>query len=740
MAQLTDPLGHVLGEKAGKALAKTLDLHTVDDLLRHYPRRYAERGELTSIAGLEEDEHVTVMARIAKVDLRKMQQRRGTILTLTITDGRSELTCTYFNQPHLAKELTRGRRGLFAGKVSRYRRSLQLTNPQYLLLPDDDHLTASSSEGSGVLGLAAVPDERDFTRPLLPVYPSAAGLPSWTVAQCVRVVLDVLEEPVDPLPEQLRTEHQLAPLGQALRAVHLPEDEAELAAARQRLRFDEALALQLVLAQRRHADTERSAPALPPRPDGLAAAFERQLPFALTEGQQQVGAEVAADLAQTHPMSRLLQGEVGSGKTVVALRAMLAAVDAGRQAALLAPTEVLAAQHARSLADMLGPLGRAGELDSAEQATRVTLVTGSMPTAAKRRALLEVVTGDAGIVVGTHALIQDTVQFFDLGLVVVDEQHRFGVEQRDALRERGRDGATPHLLVMTATPIPRTVAMTVFGDLTVSTLRELPRGRSPIASSVVPVLEKPAWLDRAWERVREEVAAGRQAYVVCSRIGDDGSAEDEVAAAKGGEGPETSAVLEVAPELAAGPLAGLRVEALHGRLPSDEKDAIMRAFAGGEIDVLVATTVIEVGVDVPNATTMVIMDAERFGVSQLHQLRGRVGRGGHAGLCLLLTSAAPGSRSRERIEAVAATTDGFELAQLDLEQRREGDVLGVAQSGHKSSLRMLSLLRDTEVIAAAREQAELIVAGDPTLQAHPGLAAMVTSALDGERVSYLVKA
>jgi ATP-dependent DNA helicase RecG len=731
VAQLSDPLADILGEKAGAALAKALELHTVSDLLRHYPRRYATGGELTTIAGLDEDTHVTIMAKIAKVELRKMQQRKGTILTLTITDGRSELSCTYFNQPGLVKELVKDRHGLFAGKVSKYRRALQLTNPQYLLLPDEDHPQACSSESGGPFGLAAVPDEQYFTRPLLPVYPAAAGVPSWTIAQCVRVVLEALDEPEDPLSADLRAEHRLISLSAALRGVHLPEDTAEVEAARARLRFDEALSLQLVLAQRRHADAQRRAPACPPRENALAAAFDRRLPFALTAGQVDVGREVAADLAETHPMSRLLQGEVGSGKTVVALRAMLAVIDAGRQTALLAPTEVLAAQHARSLRELLGPLGRAGELDSAEQATRITLLTGSMSIGAKRKALLDIVTGESGIVIGTHALIQETVQFFDLGLVVVDEQHRFGVEQRDALRGRGRDGATPHLLVMTATPIPRTVAMTVFGDLAVSTLRELPRGRSPIVSSVVPVLEKPAWLERAWMRVQEEVRSGRQVYVVCSRIGDDEQTDTQ---------QETAAVLELAAELAAGPLHGLRVEVLHGRMPGDEKDAVMRAFAAGEIDVLVATTVIEVGVDVPNATAMVVMDAERFGVSQLHQLRGRVGRGGHAGLCLLVTSASQGSPARERIEAVASTVDGFELAQLDLEQRREGDVLGVAQSGRRSSLRLLSLLRDGDVIAAARVQAQAIVDSDPRLEHHPGLAQMVKSALDGERVDYLAKA
>ena len=732
MVQLTDRLEPVLGEKAAAALAKALNLHTVDDLLRHYPRRYANRGELTPIAGLDQDTHVTVMAQIVKTEFRPMKERKGTRFTLTLTDGRSEITCTYFNQQGLTKALVKNRRGLFAGKVTRYKRALQLTNPQYLLFPDGAHPEAASSESRGSLGLRTVPDEREFTRLLMPVYPSAAGLPSWTVAQCVRLALDALDDLEDPLPAALRAEHRLIPLTAALRAVHLPESDSDVTAGRERLRYDEALALQLVLAQRRHVGAQRRAPACPPCPDGLAAAFEQRLPFALTAGQVSVGSEIATELALSRPMCRLLQGEVGSGKTIVALRAMLAAVDAGRQAVLLAPTEVLAAQHARSLRELLGALGGAGELGADEQATRVTLLTGSLPTAAKRRALLEVVTGDAGIIIGTHALIQDTVQFFDLGLVVVDEQHRFGVEQRDALGERGRDGASPHLLVMTATPIPRTVAMTVFGDLAVSTLRELPRGRSPIDSSVVPLIERPQWLQRVWQRVREEVEHGRQVYVVCSRIGD-----EEVSAK---EPPDTVAVLEVAAELADGPLRGLRVEVLHGRLPGEEKDAVMRAFAAGQIDVLVATTVIEVGLDVPNATVMVVMDAERFGVSQLHQLRGRVGRGGHAGLCLLVTNATPGSRARDRIEAVAATIDGFALAQLDLEQRREGDVLGVAQSGMRSSLRLLSLLRDGDVIAAARVQAQFIVDDDPELQRHPGLAQMVVSAVDGERVDYLAKA
>ncbi|GAB2913205.1 ATP-dependent DNA helicase RecG [Rhodococcus aerolatus] len=723
MAGLDDPLPPILGARSATALQKALGLGTVGQLLRHYPRRYAERGRMTPIAGLEVGEHVTIMARVEKVSSRAMRERRGTIQNLVITDGTTSLGCTFFQQAFLTTVLTPGRQGLFSGEVSRYRGQLQLLHPAYLVVPAPGEDDDTSAE-----------DLADFARPLVPVYPATAKLASWTIARCVRQVLDVLDPQEDPLPAALRAELGLRELEPALRAVHRPDTLADVAAGSERLRFDEAMALQLVLSQRRHAASQRRAPACPARPDGVAAAFEARLPFPLTDGQRAVGEELAADLARDRPMTRLLQGEVGSGKTVVALRAMLAVVDAGRQAALLAPTEVLAAQHARSLRDLLGELGRGGELGAAEHATRVTLLTGSMPTAAKRAALLEIVTGDAGVVVGTHALIQDTVSFLDLGLVVVDEQHRFGVEQRDALRGRGRDGATPHLLVMTATPIPRTVAMTVFGDLAVSTLRELPRGRAPITSSVVPVAERPTWLDRAWARIREEVAAGRQAYVVCSRIGADDPEEEAL-----DENP-TRPVLELAEGLVAGPLAGLRVGVLHGRLPGEEKDAVMRSFAAGELDVLVATTVIEVGVDVPNATTMVVMDAERFGVSQLHQLRGRVGRGGHAGLCLLVTSSPAGAPSRERLDAVAATTDGFALAQLDLEQRREGDVLGVAQSGVRSTLRMLSLLRDGDVIATARAQAERVVAADPALAAHPGLAGMVASALDGDRVAYLEKA
>ncbi|KEI43009.1 ATP-dependent DNA helicase RecG [Saccharopolyspora rectivirgula] len=734
-------LDRVLGAKTGKALESALGLSTVGDLLRHYPRRYAERGELTPISGLEIGEHATVLAQVERVSKRSMRSRRGTIVEARITDGRRSLVCTFFNQAWRERELLPGRRGMFAGKVTAYRGQLQLAHPEYQLFTSKDTDLSSAVE--------------EFANALIPVYPAAQGLPSWSVARCVRQVLDVWDGTDDPLPAELRERLGLADLETALRKIHQPRDFSDVSAARERLKWDEALAIQLVLAQRRSSTKTHPAPVCPRREDGLLAAFDAQLPFELTAGQREVGEQVAADLAAEHPMNRLVQGEVGSGKTVVALRAMLQVVDSGRQAAMLAPTEVLAAQHARSLRELLGDLAKAGELDAPEQATRVTLLTGSLSAAQRKQALLEAASGQAGIVVGTHALIQDGVSFADLGLVVVDEQHRFGVEQRDALRSRAGEGTSPHVLVMTATPIPRTVAMTVYGDLETSALRELPQGRSPISTSVVPVAEKPRWLDRAWERVHEEVAAGHQVYVVCPRIGDDepasgrrkknaaselddsavGAPEEE----SGGERRPPLAVLEVAEQLRSGPLAGLRLGVLHGRLPAEDKEAVMRSFAAGELDVLVATTVVEVGVNVPNATMMVIMDADRFGVSQLHQLRGRVGRGSAPGLCLLVTEAAAGTTTRERLDAVASTTDGFELARLDLEIRREGDILGEAQSGRRSGLKMLSLLRDEDVIARAREEAERLVAADPELRKNPGLARLAAEVVDAERAEYLEK-
>ncbi len=586
----------------------------------------------------------------------------------------------------------------------------------------------------------------EFANELIPVYRASAQMQSWKIADSVRIALDVLDVPDDPLPSDIRGRLQLSGYADALRGIHRPVDEADMHRARARLKWDEAFALQVLLAQRRLAAASYSAIPRPPVAGGLLAEFDDMLPFELTVGQQLAGATLSDDLARDHPMQRLLQGEVGSGKTVIALRAMLQVVDAAGQAVLLAPTEVLAQQHFRSISSLLGPLAMAGQLGGAEHATRLTLLTGSLGAAARRKALLAAAAGVAGIIIGTHALREDRVQFADLGLVVIDEQHRFGVEQRDALRDKAGDGR-PHMLVMTATPIPRTVAMTVFGDLDVSTLTELPAGRAPIATHVVPVAERPHYLARTWERIREEVAGGHQAYVVCPRIGGDGPADpDESLGAGAADDDERDrpsrppiAVLDLAAELAAGPLAGLRLAILHGRLPAEEKEKVMVAFADGILDVLITTTVIEVGVDVPNAVVMVVMDADRFGVSQLHQLRGRVGRGADPGLCLLVTEAPEAAPARARLDAVAGTLDGFALSRIDLEQRREGDVLGTVQAGRKSSLKLLQLLRDADLIEQARAEAIRLVDADPALADEPGLAEAVRALIDVERTTFLEK-
>ena len=743
MKDLDSPLKPLVGQAAANALAAQLQINTVGELLRHYPRRYAERGKLTDLANLELGEHVTVMAEIRSVSSRPMRQRRGTIMEVVIASGGRTLSCTFFNR-RFQGSLVAGKVGMFSGKVTAFRGKLQLNQPDMMIFGEDD-------DGEGAAD--------QFAGALLPIYPATTKLQSWKIARCVRQVLEMIDAPTDPVPAEMLAERGLPGLGEALHGIHMPARDVDWRRARERLVWDEALAVQLALAQRRVAALSRPAPACPPVPGGLLDEFDAQLPFTLTGGQVEVGEVITRDLAGEQPMNRLVQGDVGAGKTIVALRAMLRVADSGRQAAMLAPTEVLAAQHARTLRELLGPLGKAGELDGADRATRIALLTGSLAAKARKQALLDAVSGAAGIVVGTHALIQDRVEFADLGLLVVDEQHRFGVEQRDALRSRdGGQGTTPHLLVMTATPIPRTVAMTVYGDLEVSALRELPRGRSPIATTVIPVGEKPAWLERAWHRLREEVDAGHQAFVVCPRIGgEDGPgsgaakrAEEDYEYADdpddiGADGDDGKrrpplAVADVAPMLAEGPLAGLRLGVLHGRLPADEKDAVMRSFSAGELDVLVATTVIEVGVDVPNATAMVIMDADRFGLSQLHQLRGRVGRGSAPGVCLLVTDSPPGTTARDRLDAVASTTDGFELARHDLELRREGDVLGASQSGRRSGLRLLSLLRDEQTITDARDRAWALVAEDPFLTEHPGLAGMVAEIVDEERAEYLEKA
>ena len=748
MARLDDRIDRVFDPRTAKVLASSLDVHTVGELLRHYPRRYEQRGELTDLANLRDGEHVTVLAQIKAVTTRAMRNRRGKLTEVTVTDGRGTLTLAFFRQPWREKELKPGLHGLFAGQVSSYGRKRQLIHPDCELLGESDPGTELAAEHAAEI---------------IPVYPATSQLPSWKIAKAIRTVLDTLDLADDPLPAAVRERYGLTRQAAALLGIHRPLEWADIDRAKLRLKWDEAFVLQAVLAQRRRA--EDALPATPriPHRGGLLDAFDAQLPFQLTGGQRAAGEEIMTALCREHPMHRLLQGEVGSGKTLVAVRAMLQVVDDGGQAVLLAPTEVLAQQHYRSLTQLLGPLGRAGELDGAEQATRIALLTGSQGAKARRAALDDVASGAAGIVIGTHTLLyhrvrlDDQVVFKDLGLVVIDEQHRFGVQQRDALREKAR-GSRPHVLVMTATPIPRTVAMTVYGDLDVCTLSELPAGRTPITSHVVPAAEKPRFLERTWQRLREEVDGGGQAYVVCPRIGldddisdltpvpgeldptdpDDAAGEYEEEADAAARPPR--AVLEMATELEYGPLAGLSLRVLHGRLPADEKDDTMRGFAHGQVDVLVATTVVEVGVDVPNATIMVILDADRFGVSQLHQLRGRVGRGAKPGLCLLVTDSPEGSPARARLDAVASTVDGFELSRLDLRQRREGNVLGAAQAGRKSSLKMLTLLDDEELIGQARQEATALVDADPVLASHPALAAAISALLDEEQAEFLEKA
>ena len=722
MAQLENKVSAVVGDRTAKVLETTFGIKTIGDLMRHYPRRYMVRGELSDISALHEGDETTILAQVYSASTRPMRGRKGSMLEVVVTDGTDKLSLTFFNQAWREKELKVGRQGLFAGKVGVFNNKKQLSHPDYEMIPD------GSDVDSAVEG---------FAGKYLPVYPASAKMPSWKISQCAQLAIGSLEEIQDFLPSSIREKHNYPSLHQALVQLHQPADLDHAELARERLTFDEAFLLQSLLVMRRIELKKLNSTSRKRISGGLLDAFDGNLPFELTAGQVAVSKEIESDLAQPHPMHRLLQGEVGSGKTIVALRAMLAVVDSGGQAALLAPTEVLAAQHLRTIQKLLGDLGQGGMLGGSEKATQVTLITGSQSAAARKEALAMAANGDAGIVIGTHALLGEKVEFKDLGLIVVDEQHRFGVEQRDALKEKAV--LPPHLLVMTATPIPRTVAMTVFGDLDVSTLRELPLGRQPITTHVVPVKEKPSFLERAWQRISEEVAQGHQAYIVAPRISADSDANADIDFLFGEESSEITSVEELAPTLHAGPLKGLKLAILHGRLSADEKDSTMQAFAKGEIDVLVSTTVIEVGVDVANATIMVIMDADRFGVSQLHQLRGRVGRGTSPGLCLLVTQCEEETPARERLNAVAGTVDGFELSRIDLEQRREGDVLGASQSGTQSHLRLLRVLRDEGLIEQAREDAETLIATDNDLSDYPALRAELAQLQRDQAVDYLDK-
>ncbi|MGH3725508.1 MAG: ATP-dependent DNA helicase RecG [Mycobacterium sp.] len=743
--KLSDRLDHVLGHKASDVLDSEFGLLTVEDLLHHYPRRYSTDFSLRD----EQDgdrakpgEHTTLVGFITSAELKSMKNRKGQFLSVMLGSAPHAVQATFFHPHKVKRDLQVGNRVMLSGAVGEFRGKPQLTHPDYLVLETALGESATARGSTALRGIAGAARDAStaisaFQRNVFPIYPATKNLESWDIYRCVEQVLAQLDPVPEALPEAVLDEHDLMSLDDALRKIHMSEDAAEQKQARRRLAFDEALGLQLALAMRRGSDIGSAGPAMPLSEGLLRADLLHQLPFELTVGQQEVVTEIGADLCGVKPMNRLLQGEVGSGKTVVALLAMMQAIDAGYQCALLAPTEVLAVQHARSLRAMLGSLATAGELGAPDDATSIALLTGSISPAAKKQIKSDVATGLAGIVIGTHALLQDSVDFQKLGLVVVDEQHRFGVEQRDRLRAKAPDGIVPHLLVMTATPIPRTVALTVFGDLETSTLRELPRGRQPITTTAVFTREKPGWLARGWERIAEEVAAGRQAYVVASRI--DADDKDAGPDDESEKRPPPVPVTELYETIRGSLLPGLRVGLLHGRLPSEQKDAIMTAFGAGEIDVLVCTTVIEVGVDVPNATVMLVMDADRFGISQLHQLRGRVGRGGNKGLCLLVSPCSPGGSAGRRLRAVQDTLDGFTLADLDLAERREGDVLGRDQSGRAVNLRLLSLMDHRDMIETARDMAVRACAEDPELARHPALAGMAQRFLATDQIEYLDK-
>ena len=749
----------LVGKRTAAQLAKQ-GVETGADLLRLLPRRYDTWGDLTDMRTLVKGEQATIQAQIVRASSRRTRSGRApALMEATVTDGVSTMDVVQFGAAGQmrarATRLAPGTTVLMSGKVGLHRGRKQLTNPRLYVLDELDE-----AEREALLA-----------RPM-PIYPGTEALPSWSVAKAVRTVLDQLGpvDVADPLPEDLLRSAGLIDAYTAYRWVHRPDDAHQWKAARSRLRHEEALILQVALAQRRaHHEATRTAVAWPePQAvDSLRADLDASLPYDLTAGQVRVGQEIAADLARTVPMQRLLQGDVGSGKTLVSLRAMLQVVDGGGQTALLAPTEVLAAQHHSSLEALLGPLALSGMLGEAERATRVHLLTGSTPAAQRRRILADLAAGEPAIVVGTHALLSDTVQIPFLGLVVVDEQHRFGVAQRDALRERGgvTDPATgqrhtPHLLVMTATPIPRTIAMTVFGDLATSVLDELPAGRSPVPTHLVP-WSRTSWVEGIWRRAAKETASGGRVYVVCPRIevGDD-EPQQEAAMASGADtaaeqtpGPleleescsrpdrPLAAVEEWRQRLEAEPaLEGVGVGSLTGRMSSEDKASAMADFASGATPVLVATTVIEVGVDVPEATMMVILDADRFGLSQLHQLRGRVGRGSRESVCVAVTGVEVGSTAFHRLKAFASTTDGFALAEADLDLRSEGDVLGSSQSGRSSGLDLLRVTRDARLIATARREAERIVTADPQLREHRALASAIVERLDEESQAFLARA
>ncbi|GAB3075971.1 ATP-dependent DNA helicase RecG [Corynebacterium aquatimens] len=687
------PLNLLIPVKQAAAIARHLKITTAEELLEHFPRRYLHYGSANDIENLEDGDELSVIGTVRTSNVQYTSTGKR-MLKVDVTDGHTTYPLTFFNSKYAEHVLKPGVRAMFTGKIKEFNKRPSLTHPSFVIL-DSAGITEKPATGKGTkskgssknatgslrqLSHFGEPEEILAGKEWLAVYRGTSKASSWMVYGAVDTVLNTLPRLLEPFGE---TPEGFISFDRAVREVHQPSTEGPQPAI-DRLKYNEALSMALFMALRRAEALTQVAEQYPATHDGYREALLNALPFPLTQGQQAVLDDIERDLAKDHPMSRLLQGEVGSGKTIVALIAMLQAIDGGAQAALLAPTEVLVQQHARSLQDIL---------DRAGININVVALTGSLPAAQKQKALLDIMTNDAQIVVGTHALIQDSVEFFNLGLMVVDEQHRFGVEQRERLRQKG-NYSTPHLLVMTATPIPRTVAITVFGDLEVSTLKELPGGRKPIKSHIVPDFFE-NWVERAWQVIRDEVAKGHQAYVVCPRIEGDGG------------------VMAVGAKLAEEIFPDLAVEILHGRMNSEDKDAVMTAFADGLIDVLVSTTVIEVGVDVPNATVMMVRESEHFGLSQLHQLRGRIGRGGNQSMCFFHTMAERNTPTFNRIYEVEKTTDGFALAELDLRLRREGNVLGTSQSGHTSQLKLLNVSDDVELITRAYHDAEAIVARDP---------------------------
>lgn len=704
--ELNTRVERAVGGRTAAKLEK-LGIRTVSDLLRHCPRRYISGTDMSDFATLRVDDEVALIARVHRAEHAVGRSKQRVKVTLT-DDHHRYLSATFFaDRERIIRYwlgiLTPGTRGIFVGRVSEFNGSLQLSHPDFVVLDEHNQMVAGS-QGERQQAMARQ-TQRDG---LVGIYPASRSLPTWIIADSAALALEMVSVQPEPLPNWVLERADVMELMDAFAAIHAPTSVDEVGDASRRLRFDEALGAQLALAYRR---VERRSIAVRPVIGGdLLASFDAQLPFTLTEGQRKVSDEIFADLSRSYPMSRLLQGEVGSGKTVIALRAMLAAIDSGGQAALLAPTEVLAKQHFHTMTRLMGDLslGLGG--------TEIALLTGSRSSAAKRDVQQRLANGQVSLVVGTHALLSQGITFADLCLVVVDEQHRFGVEQRAALSSKG--DIEPHLLVMTATPIPRSVAMTIFGDLEVSSLRELPAGRADIKTVFVNTEQHPHWVPRAWQRVREEVEDGRQVFVVCPRIDGDDAAEPDEWLEQVSQYRNLTSVTQLAGELAQGPLAGLRIGLVHGRQPSAERDQVMADFVAGHIHVLVATTVVEVGVDIPNASMMVVMDADRFGLSQLHQLRGRIGRGEHPGLCLLLAPITdPQSPAMERLQAMSTSNDGFELAEVDLRLRREGNVLGAEQSGSASALKLLRVLEDVELIQLSRQIADEIVEQDPKAQA-----------------------